>query len=190
LTVFSEQILEKKNYEAFIGEELVFGNDSSKINKIVEKLKELYKSNEDRLSGQMVKNFEAQKGFEAQMERVIRDFRAEINSVEESLNDKKIELNEYKLKTEKDLKLVQTELETEKTKSQATNKEISKNKLLDLELADYERSIKALNFQITNKDKEISALKINVEEIKKNLAEITNNNEKLLKEKESSEEKM
>lgn len=98
LTVFSEQILEKKNYEAFIGEELVFGNDSSKINKIVEKLKELYKSNEDRLSGQMVKNFEAQKGFEAQMERVIRDFRAEINSVEESLNDKKIELNEYKLK--------------------------------------------------------------------------------------------
>lgn len=123
------------------------------------------------------------------MERVIRDFRTEIAGIESKLNDKQTEINELKLKFESELKASQVELENERVKSKDTHKEISKNKLLDLELADYERSIKALNAQIQSKDNQINEIKNETNILNESIAKAKVEYETLLKEKENSDEK-
>ncbi len=174
--------MEKKNFEALKAEAGIFSSHLEMINLVVEKVKEINRLHEDRVSREMVKGFEAQKNFETQMERVVRDFRKEINTYEERLNSKQTELNELKLKNEVDIKTLKDELANEKTKSKDTLKEISKNKILDLEIDNYERSIKVLNVQALNKDKQIEELTHSIDELK-------SNNERLSNEKESSEEK-
>ena len=97
IEIFSTEILEKKNYEAFEGKEK-FSRNMEQISSLVTSLKSSLKKQEDRVSAEMVKSFEANKNFEKQMERVIRDFRQEISNGEIKLNDKQTELNEFKNK--------------------------------------------------------------------------------------------
>ena len=68
-------------------------------------------------------------------------------------------------------------------------KEASKNKVLDLEIADYDRSIKTLNLQLISKDKEINDLKTELNEQNEKISKLKNENESLEKEKETTEEK-
>jgi len=183
LTVLCHEILEKKNYGALNADSGLVGLfDLEKANSVVEKVREISRLHEERLSKEMVKGFEAQKNFEAQMERVVRDFREEISGYEERLNCKQAELNEMKMKADVEIKTLKDELANEKTKSKDTMKEISKNKMLDLELADYERSIKALSVQAVNKERQI-------EELTRSLGELKTEKERLVRDNESSEEK-
>lgn len=73
--------------------------------------------------------------------------------------------------------------------SKNSHKEISKNKILDLEIADYEKSIKSLNTQIQNKDKLISETKAQLNDANQSLAKLKVDLEATVKEKDSVEEK-
>jgi chromosome segregation ATPase len=61
--------------------------------------------------------------------------------------------------------------------------------MLDLEIADYERSIKALNTQLINKDKEIVDMKNEVSQTNEKLSQFKAEKESTEKEKEQLEEK-
>lgn len=61
--------------------------------------------------------------------------------------------------------------------------------MLDLEIADYERSIKALNIQLITKDKEINDLKSDLNNTNEKCNKIKQDYELLLKEKEQTDEK-
>lgn len=188
LELFSDEILAKKNFEFFTQSSL-YKEDRDSVDKFIGQLKESYKSYDDRLSKELVKSFEAQKNFEGQMERVSGDFRRQIAEVEARVTDKQAEINELKLKSESDLKAMQAELEKERSHAKDTHKEISKNKLLDMELADYERSIKLLNSQLQAKDKQIAESAAKLEEAKADLSKSKEEMEKLAKELENSNEK-
>ena len=98
IEIFLSEIIAKKNFDGFEEHKEKFTKNIQKITLLVTDLKNLMKKQEDRVTAEMVKSFEANKNFEKQMERVIRDFRQEINSKEMQLNDKQIELNEFKQK--------------------------------------------------------------------------------------------
>lgn len=58
-------------------------------------------------------------------------------------------------------------------------KELSKNKVLDLEIADYEKSIKSLNVQLISKDKELNDLRSDQSLLTSSLDKIKSDVEKL-----------
>ena len=94
------EIIEKKNFDFFQPENFRedFAANYSQIIMFITCLRDNFKKQEDRISNEIIKNFEANKNFETQMERIIRDFREEINNLEVKLNDKQNELNDFKTK--------------------------------------------------------------------------------------------
>lgn len=188
LVLFSDEILAKKNFEFFSQRDL-YKEDRDSVSKFISQLKESFKSYDDRLSKELVKSFEVQKNFEGQMEKVSGDFKRQIAEIEGRVADKQAEINELKEKAEADLKAMRAELEKERSHAKDTHKEISKNKLLDMELADYERSIKLLNSQLKAKDKELAESVAKLEETKANLGKAKAENEKMVKELDGSHER-
>lgn len=188
LVLFSDEILAKKNFEFFTQSDL-YKEDRDSVSKFISQLKESFKSYDDRLSKELVKSFEVQKNFEGQMERVSGDFKRQKAEIEGRFADKQAEINELKAKAEADLKAMQAELEKERSHAKDTHKEISKNKLLDMELADYERSIKLLDSQLKAKDREMAESVAKLEEAKAHLGKAKEENEKMMKELDGSNEK-
>lgn len=101
-----------------------------------------------------------------------------------------------KFKTETKIKSLQTEVETEREKykefrikQEKLEKEQSKNKMLDLEMADYERSIKSLNVQLISKDKEINDLKNELNSGNEKIAKFKSDLEAAEKERDEDKEK-
>lgn len=87
------------------------------------------------------------------------------------------------------MKDFEAQLKFEKEMSRNSHKEISKNKMLDLEIADYEKSIKSLNSQIQNKDKLITESKAQLKDAQQSLAKLKIDHEETVKEKDSFDEK-
>ena len=80
-------------------------------------------------------------------------------------------------------------MENQKEKFKDNYKEVSKNKLLDLEIADYERSIKGLNVQLLHKDREIAEAKNELSIANDTINKLKLDAESLIKNNESTEEK-
>ena len=84
LTIFISEILEKQNYDfEFKTFDSFDQNELEQINDMITKLKS-------------TENCNRIKSFEAQMERIIKDFKEEISSLEIKLTDKQTEFTNYK----------------------------------------------------------------------------------------------
>lgn len=184
LNIIKEDLIEKESFEQVLknlDDQLSKDyNDATDIEvnkKSIEGLIEKYKAGVEQRENSIREKTERGKNIENQMEKLVKDFKTENDKLEILLSAKTSELNNFKNQTETKLKALQTDLDNEKerTKNLATyEKEKSKNKMLDLEIANYEKTIKSLNVQIISKDKEINDVK----------AELTSTTEKLVKLKE------
>lgn len=185
LNLFINEIIDKHNYAyEFSKAEQFTPNELSQINDLISRFKS-FDSQSDRI-----------KSYEARMERIIRDFKEEINLLEMKLNEKDTEFTKYVQHTDNRIANLQSELDTEREKLKTKQirlehyeKEASKSKVLDLEIADYEKSIKSLNLQLITKDKEINDLKSELNEQSEKITQFKSNIEILEKEKEQSDEK-
>ena len=84
LNLFVNEIIDKQNYAyEFSKAEQYSSNELSQINNLISKVKSFDASNE------------IVKSYETQMERIIRDFKEEINLLENKLKAKEIEFNTY-----------------------------------------------------------------------------------------------
>lgn len=123
------------------------------------------------------------KYLEVRLEKMILEFKTEIDNLESKIE----ELQNLKQEAENRLKAVQTELDAERDKYKSF--QASKNKMLDLEIADFEKSIKALNFQIITKDKEINDIKLELCSQNENLTKLKQELSNLEKERDEEKEK-
>lgn len=129
---------------------------------------------------------ENRKYLENQLEKVIQNYKTEIDELEAKIE----QLTKSKQDVETKLKSSETELENEREKFKKYEKEASKSKVLNLEIADYEKSIKTLNSQLTAKDKEIAELKQEANLNKENLTKLNQNIEKLERERDDEKDKV
>ncbi len=102
----------------------------------------------------------------------------------------------FPIKSDTKINSLQSELDSEKEKFKLNqiryeklDKEASKNKMLDLEIADYDRSIKQLNLQLITKDKEINDLKSELKNNNETISKMKSDIDNFEKEKEKSDEK-
>ena len=159
--------------------EVEFGLDQSDLEKqIIEKIKK----NLSELKAE-IKN---RQYLENQLEKVIQNYKKELEELEAKIET----LVKSKQEIETKFKNAETELENEREKFKKYEKEASKSKVLNLEIADYEKSIKTLNSQIVAKDKEIGDLKHEIVQSKENMTKLNQNVEKLERERDDEKDKI
>lgn len=166
------------------------------VNGVIVTLVHNYDQKVDKSSSELKDKTERIGYFEKQLEKVIQNYKEEMSQLEAKLKEKTSELDEFKTQSESKLKFVQNELDIEKDRYKNTisrlekyEKEASKSKMLNLEMADYERSIKSLNLQLINKEKEIGDLKSELNSSNEKVAKLKQELETIEKERDDEREK-